>query len=143
MTVEARITKAISTLCPESVVDMDGSAYAHISELKVFLGEGILKEFRGKTVIDFGCGSGDEVPEIAQSGVGRVIGVDMRDDVPARATQKISGMKNATVSTTIRTNPRFCATNKRFEGRDLAASWGTVDFFSFPWGMPRTCAGDC
>jgi hypothetical protein len=70
--------------------------------------------------------------KVAQSGVGRVIGLDMREDVPARATQKISGMKNATVSTTIRTNPRLCATNKRFEGRDLAASWGTVDFFSFP-----------
>ena len=58
-----------------------GSACLNQSKLEVLLGPQIWVELSGKVVIDFGCGLGKEVIEIAQRGGKRVIGVDIRSDV--------------------------------------------------------------
>lgn len=66
---------------------LSGEAYANKSKLGVLFGDGFFDEIRGRTVIDFGCGTGGEAVEMAERGARRVIGVDIRDAwlVAARA----------------------------------------------------------
>jgi len=54
------------------------TAYIGRSKLEVLLGAGIWDEVRGKEVLDFGCGPGAEVVEMAEHGASRVIGIDLR-----------------------------------------------------------------
>jgi SAM-dependent methyltransferase len=54
------------------------TAYIGRSKLEVLLGPTIWDQTRGKDVLDFGCGPGVEVVEIAENGAGHVIGVDLR-----------------------------------------------------------------
>jgi SAM-dependent methyltransferase len=54
------------------------TAYIGRSKLEVLLGPGIWDQTRDKDVLDFGCGPGGEVVEIAQHGARHVIGVDLR-----------------------------------------------------------------
>lgn len=63
-----------------AVGSLDGSAYEGRSKLRVLLGETLLEQLRGKDVIDFGCGEGAEVIEIAQFGARSVMGVDIQFD---------------------------------------------------------------
>jgi 2-polyprenyl-3-methyl-5-hydroxy-6-metoxy-1,4-benzoquinol methylase len=58
---------------------LSGEAYANKSKLAVLFGPSFFDEIRGRTVIDFGCGTGGESVEMAQRGARRVIGVDIRD----------------------------------------------------------------
>lgn len=55
----------------------DGSAYRGRSKLEVLFGDGIWSEISGKTVADFGCGSGSEAIELAEHGAASVIGIDI------------------------------------------------------------------
>ena len=52
------------------------------------MGPGFFAEIAGKMVIDFGCGEGDDSIEMVRRGAGRVIGIDIRDDVLNVARQK-------------------------------------------------------
>ncbi len=54
------------------------TAYIGRSKLEVLLGPGIWNEVRDREVLDFGCGPGSEVVEIAEHGARRVIGIDLR-----------------------------------------------------------------
>lgn len=58
---------------------MDGSAYEHRSKLETLLGPSVWDAIRDKTVVDFGCGMGDEAVEMAKRGARRVIGIDIGD----------------------------------------------------------------
>jgi len=58
-----------------------GAAYAGGSKLESLFGSGIWAEVAGKTVIDFGCGTGHEMIEAVQHGAGRAIGIDVRRKV--------------------------------------------------------------
>lgn len=58
---------------------MDGSAYREKSKLDVLLGTDFIPAINGKTVIDFGCGTGAEAVEMAQRGANRVIGIDIHE----------------------------------------------------------------
>lgn len=62
------------------VGSLDGSAYHGRSKLRVLLGDALLEQLRDKDVIDFGCGEGAEVIEIAQFGARSVVGVDIQAD---------------------------------------------------------------
>jgi SAM-dependent methyltransferase len=55
---------------------MDGSAYANRSKLETLLGPGVWPAIQKKTVLDFGCGPGDEAIELARHGAAHVVGVD-------------------------------------------------------------------
>ena len=52
------------------------------------MGPGFFAEIAGKMVIDFGCGEGDDSIEMVRRGAGRVIGIDIRNDVLNVARQK-------------------------------------------------------
>jgi SAM-dependent methyltransferase len=54
-------------------------AYVGRSKLEVLLGRSIWDETSGRTVLDFGCGPGHEVVEMAQHGAAHVIGIDIQD----------------------------------------------------------------
>jgi SAM-dependent methyltransferase len=55
------------------------TAYVGRSKLEVLLGPEIWKQTRRKEVLDFGCGPGVEVVEIAERGAAHVVGVDLRE----------------------------------------------------------------
>ena len=59
--------------------NLDGRAYRNRSKLEVLFGREFFDEIRGKTVIDFGCGVGDEAIEMLQRGAARIIGLDVRE----------------------------------------------------------------
>ena len=70
----------LKKLCPGGESGyLSGEAYANKSKLGVLFGEAFFDEIRGKTVLDFGCGTGGEAVEMAQRGARRVIGVDIRE----------------------------------------------------------------
>jgi SAM-dependent methyltransferase len=60
--------------------------------LEQLIGPDVWDEIRGKVVIDFGCGQGQEVVELAEHGASEVIGLDIRqkwlDDAAALAAQR-------------------------------------------------------
>jgi SAM-dependent methyltransferase len=75
---------------------IDGSAYANKSKLEALFGPHIWEEFKGKTVVDFGCGFGEQALEIAQH-AHKVIGIDIREEVLEVARSKeISNAEFAT-----------------------------------------------
>ncbi|MGH9377250.1 MAG: class I SAM-dependent methyltransferase [Terriglobia bacterium] len=65
-----------------------GKAYQGRSKLKVLLGAEIIDSLRGKWVIDFGCGEGEEAVEIAREGAARVTGIDIREPLLELARQR-------------------------------------------------------
>lgn len=65
-----------------------GAAYQGRSKLEVLLGPQIWTRVSGKVVLDFGCGYGDEVIEIARHGARKVIGLDIRESVLTQARSK-------------------------------------------------------
>src|SRR5947209_167459 len=71
-----------------------GTAYMGRSKLDVVLGREIWPFLKGKTVVDFGCGTGDEAIEMARRGAERVIGLDIREDLLtiARAAAEAAGV---------------------------------------------------
>lgn len=71
-----RILRAIA---PSEPTYMEGSSYSGLSKVEVLLGKELWKEIRGKTVLDFGCGTGAEAIEIAQRGARWVYGIDILD----------------------------------------------------------------
>jgi SAM-dependent methyltransferase len=49
------------------------------SKLAQFFGDDFFDLIKGKTVLDFGCGAGKQVVELALNGAGRVIGLDYQE----------------------------------------------------------------
>ena len=49
------------------------------SKLEQCFGNGFFDLIEGKTVIDFGCGSGNQSVEMAQKGAAKVIGIDIQE----------------------------------------------------------------
>lgn len=85
----------LARICPTGETGyLTGEAYANKSKLAVLFGADFFNEIRGRTVIDFGCGTGGEAVEMAQRGAGRVIGLDIRDDFleAARKHAEASGV---------------------------------------------------
>lgn len=54
----------------------NAASYDGVSKLEVLFGNHVWSEVRDKVVIDYGCGHGNEVVDIAQHGAQRVIGID-------------------------------------------------------------------
>jgi len=67
---------------------MRGAAYRDKPKIQVLLGDKVIEQLRGKVVIDFGCGDGDDAIALAQSGARRVIGIDIRESALERARAK-------------------------------------------------------
>src|SRR3989441_3802240 len=57
------------------------TAYLNKSKVEALFGGEVWRDLVDKTVIDFGCGKGEEAVEIAMRGARRVVGVDIRSDL--------------------------------------------------------------
>ncbi len=80
-----RILKWIS---PEDPPYMSGEPYKDKIKVKVLLGNAVFNQLRGKVVIDFGCGDGDDAIALARNGALRVIGIDIREPLLQQARTK-------------------------------------------------------
>src|SRR5262249_29356075 len=63
------------------------------------MGKSFFEDIRGKVVVDFGCGEGDEAIEMARRGAKKVIGIDIRQDVLETARRKAAGLDNCVFAT--------------------------------------------
>lgn len=124
--VQYRILKRISPGNPDRCT---GSVYQGKSKLAILLGENLLAKIRGKTVIDFGCGEGDEAVEMAQKGATRVVGIDIREELLQRARQKAvnAGVQNVCVFASVTSEPA-----------DIIVSIDCFEHFADPAGVLRT-----
>src|SRR3954467_2218778 len=77
--------RLLRTIAPREPKGMDGSAYTAKSKLQIGLGDELVSLLRGKTVIDFGCGEGLETLNVIRAGATHVIGLDLREDLLAKA----------------------------------------------------------
>lgn len=66
-------------------LNREPSAYCHRSKLDVLLGDELWSRLSGARVLDFGCGLGKEVVELATAGAREVIGLDLRQEMLDRA----------------------------------------------------------
>ncbi len=55
--------------------------YEGKGKIETIFGKRIWDDIRGKTVLDFGCGTGMEAIEMAQNGAACVIGLDVRESI--------------------------------------------------------------
>jgi SAM-dependent methyltransferase len=86
-----RLLKALSPSGQSTwMVDGVPPAYQNRSKLEVLLGQRIWSEVRDKVVVDFGCGEGHEVVELAEHGAHHVVGVENYPRWFARATERIA-----------------------------------------------------
>lgn len=85
--------RIIRVLAPPSS-RLDESSFEGKSKLRELAGDSILDEFRGKHIIEFGCGAGRQTVELALAGAGRVTGVDIQEDllVSAREYAQAAGV---------------------------------------------------
>jgi SAM-dependent methyltransferase len=106
----------------------DGSVYRGKSKLEVLFGKNVWEEFKGKTVLDFGCGTGEQSIEIAQHGAERVIGLDIRESVltEARRAASEAGVDEICEFTTTAT-----------EKADIVLSMDAFEHFDDPDGVLR------
>ena len=111
---------------------MDGSAYRERSKLEVLLGPTFWDAIRGRTVIDFGCGTGAEAVEMAERGARQVVGVDVQEHLlgQARAAAARAGVSDRCTFAT--------STDVR---ADVILSLDAFEHFDDPAGILRIMHG--
>ena len=99
------------------------TAYDGKSKMEVLFGPQVWKELAGKTVVDFGCEGGIEAIDMAQHGVGRVIGIDIREEALeiARKSAAEAGLED-----------RCSFTTELHEKVDVVVSLDAFEHFSDP-----------
>ena len=68
--------------------------YSGRSKLQLLLGQDIFNRIEGKTVVDFGCGYGDETIDLAEHGAKQAVGLDIREEVLDAARAKAGSLSN-------------------------------------------------
>ncbi|HEX7997653.1 MAG TPA: class I SAM-dependent methyltransferase [Pyrinomonadaceae bacterium] len=106
--------------------------YQNRSKLEVLFGPEIWDELAGKVVLDFGCGWGGEVIDIAQHGAEKVIGLDLRESVLQDARR---AAEEANVA------ERCVFTTKTDERVDVVLSLDAFEHFEDPAGILRIMRG--
>jgi SAM-dependent methyltransferase len=91
-----RILRSLYPRSPDLLAEAGGR-----SKLEL-LGSSFLSKIPGKTVIDFGCGIGNEAIEMTQRGAARVIGIDIREEPLriAREAAASAGVQDRCIFTT-------------------------------------------
>jgi SAM-dependent methyltransferase len=94
--------KLLKLIAPTEPMGLDGSAYNGKSKLRTLLGNDIFDLAKDKVVIDFGCGTGQESVELAESGARLVIGVDIQEGMlsQARRRARLAGVQDRCVFST-------------------------------------------
>ncbi|MGO9231089.1 MAG: class I SAM-dependent methyltransferase [Bryobacteraceae bacterium] len=118
--IQCRILQWIAPQAPDYRGGCAGEAK---SQLTVSLGGDFFSRISGKVVVDFGCGEGSDAVEMAVRGAGRVIGIDIRENVLQTARQKAlrAGVQNTCV---------FASSTK--ELADIVVSVDAFEHFSEP-----------
>jgi SAM-dependent methyltransferase len=73
--------RILKWIAPGTDDSFRGSTYEHKSKLATLLGAEFFNRIARKLVIDFGCGDGTDAVEMAARGAGRVIGIDIREEI--------------------------------------------------------------
>jgi SAM-dependent methyltransferase len=113
-------------IAPAEPTHMDGSNYAGKSKLRMLLGEEIVPALQGRTVIDFGCGTGDDLIEAVRLGAARGIGIDIREEVLAVARRQAQAAGVA---------DRCTFATETSERADLVISLDSFEHFADPGHM--------
>jgi|SRR5208283_1707128 len=123
--IQYRILKRISPQAPKCC---SGSTYEGKSKLNILLGDKFFNEIAGKVIIDFGCGEGVEVVEMAKRGAERVIGIDVRESAlqTARQMALTEGVQN-----------RCCFASSTMDLADIVISLDAFEHFGDPAGILR------
>ncbi len=124
--------RALTTLFPGSSGRSGASAYANKSKLAVLLGTDFFAKIAGKTVIDFGCGEGADSVEMARRGAGKVIGIDIREDVLRTGNERA-------LAAGVREVCEFATSTK--ELADFVVSVDAFEHFADPAEALRIMAG--
>lgn len=120
-----RILKKISPGAPDYC---SGRVYEGKSKLAILMGDEFFTRIAGKVIIDFGCGEGADVVEMARRGAKRVIGLDIREDVLQAARQRA-------LSASVQNTCFFVSSTK--EIADIVVSVDTFEHFADPAGILR------
>lgn len=117
-----------SKYCADGVPEI----YQGRSKLEVLFGRQLWEYLADKVVIDFGCGYGDEVIDIAQHGARQAIGLDLREHVLAegRHRAEAQGVTDRCIFTT--------ATDEK---ADVIMSVDAFEHFSDPADILRIMRG--
>jgi SAM-dependent methyltransferase len=83
--IQYHVLKRIS---PQEPGYLSGDVYRDKIKVKALLGDRLFDELRGKVVIDFGCGEGDDAIALAKNQARRVIGIDIRESALEKARVK-------------------------------------------------------
>lgn len=125
-----RLLRAIS---PDGKNDYCASGvpliYQNRSKLEVLFGPRIWDELAGKVVLDFGCGRGGEVIDIARHGAKKVIGLDLRESV-------LQDARRAAAEANL--DARCVFTTRAEELVDVVMSLDAFEHFSDPAAILRT-----
>ena len=124
-----KLLRQLTKVCPDNNVT---TAYDGVSKMEVFFGPQIWRDLADKTVVDFGCEAGVEAIDMAQHGVRRVIGLDIREEPlkMARVAAKKAGVENACEFTTQTT-----------EKVDVVVSLDAFEHFADPAAMLKVMRG--
>jgi SAM-dependent methyltransferase len=105
---------------------LSGDAYRSCSKVEALLGRELFHKIPGKTVIDFGCGYGEQAIELARRGAKLVIGIDIREEVLEAARANAGGL----------TNVRFVTPDECPRGTaDFVISLDSFEHFENPSAM--------
>jgi SAM-dependent methyltransferase len=132
-TIGYRLLRALS---PDGKNDYCASGvplvYQNRSKLEVLFGPRIWDELAGKVVLDFGCGRGGEVIDIARHGARKVIGLDLRESVLEVARRAAAEANLA---------DRCVFTTQTDERADVVLSLDAFEHFSDPANILRVMRG--
>src|SRR4051812_36707918 len=73
----ARILSALNRAGTGGLSDGVPKVYQNRSKLEILLGADLWDRIRGRVVVDFGCGVGHDVVELAERGAAHVIAIDI------------------------------------------------------------------
>lgn len=123
--------RVLKRLSPQEPSCMSGNAYEGRIKIKVLLGDTLFHQLRGKTVIDFGCGEGDDAIALAKNDASRVIGIDIRESVLQRAREKARREGVESIC-------QFCTDSN--EKADAIVSIDSFEHFADPAAILQTMA---
>ncbi len=118
------ILKVIAQVPPREVISASPEGGA---KLNAHFGDGLTSSLAGKTVIDFGCGDGQQAVAMAQAAPDcRVIGLDIQQKHLDRSRQRAvqAGVED-----------RCCFTMQTEERADIIVSFDAFEHFSDPLGI--------
>lgn len=107
-----------------------GANYVRNIPLDKVMGPSFMQRIQNKSVIDFGCGYGDDTVAMAKAGASHVIGLDIREGVLRVARQKANGTTNVSF-----------ATQADRHGADVIVCVDSFEHFSDPAAILRDMVG--